>query len=163
MDDEGTSAPQDEDDSKGAKEEPIRSRLHGRFPTTPSPSPHSSRLATQRVVPLSPKGKKRDKEEEEYSSSFNFPPPTRSHAVEARSKGYTAMQLDGGCGGGQVGGGGKGGVMVGEWKLGESLGKGTSGTVYLARSVKNGNFSAIKKVGRLPQNHKVRKPSFLLS
>lgn len=76
--------------------------------------------------------------------------------------------------------------MVGEWKLGESLGKGTSGefsplpclsdhlavsdllsnglpgTVYLARSVKNGNLSAIKKVGRLPQNHKVREPSFHL-
>ncbi|GAA5969539.1 hypothetical protein JCM11641_008149 [Rhodosporidiobolus odoratus] len=51
---------------------------------------------------------------------------------------------------------GKGGLtkreykMLGEWRVGESLGKGTSGHVRLARSTRTGEFAAIKKVKRVP-------------
>ncbi|GAA5857124.1 hypothetical protein JCM9279_006017 [Rhodotorula babjevae] len=46
--------------------------------------------------------------------------------------------------------------MVGEWRVGDSLGKGTGGTVRLAVSVKTGQYAAVKKVARVPDGHKVR-------
>ncbi|GAA5920357.1 hypothetical protein JCM1841_005582 [Sporobolomyces salmonicolor] len=44
--------------------------------------------------------------------------------------------------------------MLGEWRVGESLGRGTSGQVRLARSTQTGEFAAIKKVRRLPDAHR---------
>ncbi|GAA5940678.1 uncharacterized protein JCM15063_006322 [Sporobolomyces koalae] len=43
---------------------------------------------------------------------------------------------------------------VGEWKIGRDLGKGTSGIVYLGRSIKSGAIAAVKKVKRLPPEHR---------
>ncbi|BGP18644.1 serine/threonine-protein kinase gin4 [Rhodosporidiobolus nylandii] len=44
--------------------------------------------------------------------------------------------------------------MLGEWRVGEALGKGTSGHVRLARSTRTAEFAAVKKVLRLPANDK---------
>ncbi|GAA5915783.1 hypothetical protein JCM8208_003884 [Rhodotorula glutinis] len=44
--------------------------------------------------------------------------------------------------------------MVGEWRIGDSLGRGTGGTVRLAVSVKSGQYAAVKKVVRVPDGHK---------
>ncbi|BGP02178.1 putative serine/threonine-protein kinase HSL1 [Rhodotorula toruloides] len=44
--------------------------------------------------------------------------------------------------------------VVGEWRVGESLGKGSSGQVRLCRSMRTGEFAAIKKVARLPPDHR---------
>ncbi|CDR44970.1 hypothetical protein NBRC10512_004563 [Rhodotorula toruloides] len=46
--------------------------------------------------------------------------------------------------------------VVGEWRVGESLGKGSSGQVRLCRNMRTGEFAAIKKVARLPPDHRVR-------
>ncbi|BGP50464.1 serine/threonine-protein kinase gin4 [Rhodotorula kratochvilovae] len=45
--------------------------------------------------------------------------------------------------------------MLGEWRMGESLGRGTSGSVRLARSIETGEFAAVKKVLRYPSGHKL--------
>ncbi|GAA6005120.1 uncharacterized protein JCM10292_005576 [Rhodotorula paludigena] len=47
--------------------------------------------------------------------------------------------------------------MLGEWRIGESLGRGTSGHVRLGRNIKTGEFAAIKKVQRVPSNHRFTK------
>lgn len=41
-------------------------------------------------------------------------------------------------------------------KLGESLGKGSCGRVWIARNVDTGEYSAVKKIKRMSHNHKVR-------
>ncbi|GAA5869146.1 hypothetical protein JCM3774_003964 [Rhodotorula dairenensis] len=44
--------------------------------------------------------------------------------------------------------------MVGQWRVGELLGKGTSGQVRLVRSIETGVFAALKRVINLPDDHK---------
>lgn len=45
--------------------------------------------------------------------------------------------------------------MIGKWKLGESLGKGSCGRVWIARNVDTGEYSAVKKIKRMSHNHKI--------
>ncbi|GAA5991765.1 hypothetical protein JCM10908_001130 [Rhodotorula pacifica] len=44
--------------------------------------------------------------------------------------------------------------MVGQWRIGELLGKGTSGQVRLVRNIRTGVFAALKRVIHLPDDHK---------
>ncbi|GAA5915645.1 hypothetical protein JCM6882_002372 [Rhodosporidiobolus microsporus] len=115
---------------------------------SPNPDPSSSSSATH--PPLT---------EDDW---FRFPAPTRAHArsgaplVDAREnkKVKEGKKAKGGKGGGGLRK--KEWKMLGEWRVGESLGKGTSGHVRLGRSVKTGEFAAIKKVLRLSAEDKVR-------
>ncbi|GAA6011209.1 hypothetical protein JCM11491_006757 [Sporobolomyces phaffii] len=154
---------------------PVPSPLHGKLPRPIPPASRSS-ASPSKSLPLSPKGttalngsSSRDKKGR--IESLNFPPPTRTQAAivtheasERRLKDCyrTPISENGDAPRNSTLEGEKEPVgeileteTVGEWKLGEMLGKGTSGTVYLARSIKDGSFAAVKRVKRLPQNHKV--------
>ncbi|GAA5897377.1 uncharacterized protein JCM6883_006680 [Sporobolomyces salmoneus] len=139
----------------------IPSPLHGKLPL-PQPS-HSHQ---SKPTPLSPKrtgrllsptnGERDEKEWQQEFRSFNFPRPTKIAARETegwRPGSTRGMQSQNGeekTEGEEEGEE----VMVGEWKVGEVLGNGTSGMVYWGRSTKDGTFSAIKKVRKLPNSHK---------
>ncbi|GAA5992464.1 hypothetical protein JCM5350_001603 [Sporobolomyces pararoseus] len=140
--------------------QPIPSPLHGKLP----PRPISTTTAS---VPLSPKQPSYTihplEDKEEFEGSINFDPPTIDQAkVSLLYKPFSSKGLwnSGVTLGSQqrrretTTTSSEEELMIGEWKLGQSLGKGTSGTVHLARSTREGSFSAIKKIARLPRDHK---------
>ncbi|GAA6029104.1 hypothetical protein JCM8097_001598 [Rhodosporidiobolus ruineniae] len=89
------------------------------------------------------------------SDWFRFPTPTRTAALSGAPMVDVVARLE--QRGRKKGAGGLGRrewKMLGEWRVGESLGKGTSGHVRLGRSVRTGEFAAIKKVKRLPASDK---------
>jgi len=103
---------------------PISSPLHGKL---------APLVRLVKPIPLSPKGKysKKGKEREEVEvdeddsnqGSLNFPFPLKNHAMISSlyKPGSKEGLIASGVG---IEGDGK---MIGEWKLGEILGKGTSG------------------------------------
>ncbi|GAA5823820.1 hypothetical protein JCM11251_003309 [Rhodosporidiobolus azoricus] len=157
---------------------PIPSPVHGRRPSPSSPPPSSRRILSLssslspfptsveddwRFIDAPPpdqdplaesctKGLASDWKEDDW---FRFPAPTRAHARAGVPLVDTLGQAEKQQ---EVGGAGrlkkKEWKMLGEWRVGESLGKGTSGHVRLSRSVKTGEFAAIKKVLRLPAGYK---------
>ncbi|GAA5846495.1 hypothetical protein JCM5353_008018, partial [Sporobolomyces roseus] len=136
--------------------QPIPSPLHGRFPistpTSPQLLPSSTTYTT--LPPLSPKSQstpsREAAEKERTITQLSFPPPLKRHVQHPLILAFDHPseiedEIDWEL---------REEVFVGEWKIGESLGRGTSGTVKLGRSIKSGVFAAIKKVRRLPQTHK---------
>ncbi|GAA5856669.1 hypothetical protein JCM8547_005922 [Rhodosporidiobolus lusitaniae] len=130
---------------------PVPSPAHGRFPPSP---PSSSPSDSTPAPPLPPT-------EDDW---YLYPAPTRFSAkslvppvdVKKVLEKRRARRKAGGKGEGE----GEGGLgrkehkMLGEWRVGESLGKGTSGHVRLARNTRTGEHAAIKKVRRLPDGDK---------
>ena len=119
--------------------QPIPSPLHGRFPhstpSSPRPLPYPSPHATR--PPLSPKSlatRSTTAENEQGNESItqlSFPPPLKRHAhsllpsaadlsSESENEFEWEMREE---------------VFVGEWKIGQSLGQGTSGSFLLSLSL----------------------------
>ena len=115
---------------------PIPSPLHGRFPpsTLCSPRPLPSTISQALRPPLSPKSQairpQLDGEERgnESITQLSFPPPLKRHAhsllpsaadlsSESENEFEWEMREE---------------VFVGEWKIGQSLGQGTSGSLSLS-------------------------------
>ena len=121
--------------------QPIPSPLHGRFPhsTPSSPRPrHCPTFPAQRP-PLSPKSQAtrsttaENVQGRESITKLSFPPPLKRHARsllpsaanpsnESESEDETEWQM-------------REEVFVGEWKIGQSLGQGTSGSFLLSLSL----------------------------
>ncbi|GAA6004053.1 hypothetical protein JCM10207_006534 [Rhodosporidiobolus poonsookiae] len=148
---------------------PVPSHAHGRRPSSPPrrssldpPSPSSAQTvlgddpsipqvaAQTDSSPLAPRIVKSQPTLPSEEDWFRFPAPTKEHARRGvvmmdvvatlerqRRKGTARLQK-------------REFKILGEWRVGESLGKGTSGHVRLARSTKTGEYAAIKKVLKLP-------------
>ena len=121
--------------------QPIPSPLHGRFPhstpSSPRPLPYPSPHATR--PPLSPKSlatRSTTAENEQGNESItqlSFPPPLKRHAqsllpsaANTPSESESEKEVDW-----EV----REEVFVGEWKIGQSLGQGTSGSFLLSLSL----------------------------
>ncbi|GAA5859473.1 hypothetical protein JCM1840_004631 [Sporobolomyces johnsonii] len=142
---------------------PIPSPTHGRLPLVrTSCSPATTRPRSSSTTSSASLYSQKTEEDEHprprtrtQEDWYRWPAPTKAH--ERNRVPLEVLALDVGVGGEATRRKRrerKDFKMLGEWRVGESLGRGTSGHVRLARSTQTGEFAAIKKVRRLPDAHR---------
>ncbi|GAA6049269.1 hypothetical protein JCM3770_005914 [Rhodotorula araucariae] len=82
--------------------------------------------------------------------------PTHSHSVRFDALRGNRLEGDASPAGVHAGRSGQKLEMLGEWRVGERIGRGASGSVRFAQSAVTGEYAAVKKVLRYPDGHQAR-------